>query len=282
MVSVLILTKNEEQDLPSCLDSVAWSNDVHVFDSFSSDATPEIARSRGAHLTQRAFDTYAAQRNAALDTLPFKHNWIFLLDADERPTAELSSEIQQVAANAPIDVNAYRLRRRDFFQGSWLRHAQLSPFYVRLVQRGKARYTRDVNEVLEIDGTVAELASPLDHYPFSKGITHWLKKHNTYATMEAELIAAGITKNDSSLKAALWGNDFHTRRVAQKALFYRMPARPLIKWCYMMFVRGAILDGSAGIAYTNLQAIYEYFIVLKTRELLKSKSRQESPDASQS
>jgi len=269
MVSVLILTRNEEQDLLGCLDSVAWSDDVHVFDSYSTDTTPEIARSRGAHISQRAFDTYAAQRNAALDTLPFKHDWIFILDADERPTAELSREIQQVVASVLPEISAYRLRRRDFFQGTWLKHAQLSPFYVRLVRRGKAHYTREVNEVLEVDGQIAELASALDHFPFSKGIAHWLNKHNTYSTMEAQLIVDGLTKSNASIKAAFFEKDFHARRVAQKALFYRMPARPLVKWCYMMFVRRAILDGRAGIAYANLQAMYEYLIVLKTRELLR-------------
>jgi hypothetical protein len=70
-----------------------------------------------------------------------------------------------------------------------------------------------------------------------------------------------------SLRAALRGPGFHTRRLHQKAFFYRMPARPLIKWCYMMFVRGAILDGAAGVAYATLQSFYEYLIVLKTREL---------------
>jgi hypothetical protein len=85
--------------------------------------------------------------------------------------------------------------------------------------------------------------------------------------MEAELIVRQQGLQNPSLRTALTHSDFHTRRLHQKALFYRMPARPLIKWCYMIFVRGAILDGAAGIAYATLQAFYEYLIVLKTREL---------------
>jgi len=267
MISVLILTKNEEQDLPGCLESVAWSDDVHVFDSVSSDRTAQIARAAGAHVTQRWFDGYASQRNAALASLPFRHDWIFLPDADERPTPELIEEMQRTVAAAPDKVAALRVRRRDFLNGRWLKHAQMSPWYIRLVRRGRAHYVREVNEVLEVDGEVAELRAPLDHFPFSKGMAHWLEKHNRYSTMEAALIAAGMGSGAVPLRSAMFGKDFLARRVAQKALFYRMPARPLIKWCYMMFVRGAILDGRAGLAYANLQTMYEYMIVLKTREL---------------
>ncbi len=267
MISVLILTKNEEQDLPGCLDSVAWSDDVFVFDSFSTDRTEEIARSRGVNFVQREFDGYSSQRNAALSGLPFKHEWVFLPDADERPTAELVREMQQAVNAAPAETSGFRVRRRDFFQGTWLKHAQISPYYIRLVRRGKARYTREINEVLEIEGKIANLKSPLDHFPFSKGIAYWVAKHNIYSTMEAEVVARGLSRDEASWKKALTGKDFHERRRAQKAIFYRMPARPLIKWIYMMFVRGAILDGRAGIAYANLQMMYEYMIVLKTREL---------------
>jgi glycosyltransferase involved in cell wall biosynthesis len=269
-ISVLILTRNEEQDLPGCLESVAWSDDIFIFDSYSTDRTEEIAHARGANFVQRKFDGYAAQRNAALDGLPFRHEWIFILDADERPTAELTQEMQRVVRTAADAVGGFRLRRRDFFQGTWLKHAQISPYYIRLVRRGKARYAREINEVLEVVGQVTDLKSPLDHFPFSKGVTHWVSKHNSYSTMEAQVIADGLAHKNASWKTALFGKNFHARRVAQKAIFYRMPARPLVKWLYMMFVRGAILDGRAGIAYANLQAMYEYMIVLKTREQLRS------------
>src|SRR5580700_10409761 len=114
MISVLILTKNEESDLPGCLESVSWSDDVFVFDSFSTDRTAEIARTRGVNLVQRTFDGYSRQRNAALDGLPFRHPWIFILDADERPTPELAREMTQVAQSAAAEVGGFRVRRRDF------------------------------------------------------------------------------------------------------------------------------------------------------------------------
>jgi len=271
MISVLILTRNEEQDLPGCLDSVAWSDDVHVFDSESTDRTGDIARARGATVTTRRFDTYARQRNAAMQ-LPFRHPWVLVLDADERATAELSIEAQQAAAAVPDTVSAFRIRRRDFLWGTWLKHAQLTPFYVRLLRVGKISYTRDINEVVEVQGATGELKSPLDHLAFSKGLSHWVAKHNQYSTAEAELLASGDAVQAASWHEAFFARDFHSRRVAQKAIFYRMPGRPLIKWSYMMFVRGAVLDGTAGVMYATLQSFYEYLIEVKAREIRRRRA----------
>ena len=109
MISVLILTRNEEKDLPGCLESVSWSDDIHVFDSFSEDRTVEIARTHGANVVQRAFDGYASQRNAALRGLPFRYEWLFMLDADERPTPALVEEMHAAVAHPRSGLNAYRL-----------------------------------------------------------------------------------------------------------------------------------------------------------------------------
>ena len=110
-ISVLILTKNEQFDLPATLASVAWSDDIHVFDSHSTDATVEIASAAGATVHSRVFDDYATHRNAAL-AVPFKYEWVFLLDADERPTPELTVEMQRVVLEAPANTAGFRLRRR--------------------------------------------------------------------------------------------------------------------------------------------------------------------------
>ena len=267
MISVLILTRNEQRDLPGCLASVSWSDDIHVFDSLSTDDTIEIAKAAGAHTYTRAFDDYATHRNAALTTVPFKYPWVFLLDADERPTPELSRELQQLATAAPDQIAAFRVRRRDHLFDTWLKHAQMSPFYIRLVRPSRAHYTRAINEVLEIDGPVAQLSYPLDHFPFSKGIATWVDKHNLYSTMEAQLIVRNEGLQNPSLLTALRHPDFHTRRLHQKAIFYRLPGRPLLKWLYIVILRGAILDGVPGLTYATLQAFYEYLIVLKTKEL---------------
>lgn len=268
MISVLILTRNEEADLPGCLQSVAWSDDVHVFDSLSTDRTVAIAREHSAIVTQRAFDGYASQRNAALRSLRFRHPWVLILDADERIPAACACALMAFTRQVPEGAVAARLQRRDFLMGTWLRHAQISPFYIRLVRPDKVHYEREINEVLIADGDIVDVAEPFDHHPFSKGIRHWIDKHNVYSTMEAGIaLAARRGTGPLSWRRALFSADFNERRFHQKEIFYRLPFRPFIKWLYMMFVRRSFLDGRAGVTYAALQAIYEYFIVLKSREL---------------
>lgn len=112
MISVLILTKNEEQDLPGCLDSVSWCDDIHVFDSYSSDNTIEIARKASARVTQRQFDNWAAHQNWALANIPFKYNWVFYLDADERVSPGLKEALLKFDTDTK-ETAAYEIQRRD-------------------------------------------------------------------------------------------------------------------------------------------------------------------------
>jgi glycosyltransferase involved in cell wall biosynthesis len=272
MVSVLILTKNEEADLPGCLDSVSWCDDIHVFDSFSTDRTLEIARQAGASVTQRNFDNWAAHQNWGLANIPFKYPWVFYLDADERMTPELVEAVRGIAA-APGENVAFRLQRRDFFFGRWLKHVQTSPFYMRLFRPEKMRYERLVNPISIPDGPVGQISGFLDHFPFSKGISHWVARHNSYSTLEAAQIFENRKKNRAFSPAlAFTSKDFHERRFHQKELFYRLPARPLIKFAILYLGKRGFLDGNAGFTYAALQSIYEYMIVLKTRELEKIQS----------
>ena len=270
-ISILILTKNEQQDLPDCLNSVSWSDDIHVLDSQSSDETVRVALAAGAKVTVRAFDGYARQRNFGLQ-LPFKYDWVLILDADERIPKPLLAELSNFINEAPLTIAGARLRRRDMWWGRWLKHAQISPFYVRLIRVGRAIYEREINEILVVDGGIQDLDGHFYHYPFSKGLDHWIAKHNLYSNMEAQLIT-GTKVQRPLLRVALFGRDFNERRVHQKKIFYQLPARPIIKFFYMIVVRRAFLDGWPGIRYSILQAIYEYFIVLKTKELQFSTSQ---------
>lgn len=267
MISVLILTKNEEQDLPGCLESVAWSDDIHVLDSVSSDRTIEIAKAAGAQVTQRPFDNWAAHQNWAMANVPFRHPWVFYLDADERMTPELVAAVHAAAA-APGECVAFRVPRRDFFLGTWLKHVQTSPFYMRLFRPEKIRYERLVNPLSLPDGPVGQVAGYLDHFPFSKGVGHWMARHNSYSSFEAQQILENRRGRRSfSVMKAFTEKDFHERRFQQKELFYRMPARPLVKFLILYVGKRGFLDGRAGFTYAALQSIYEYLIVLKTREL---------------
>ena len=268
MLSVLIITRNEELDLPGCLASVAWSDDVHVFDSFSTDRTTEIATEHGARVHQRVFDTYAGQRNASLLTVSYKYPWLLILDADERANPDMMRIVLASIAAAPADTDAFRLRRRDHFLGRWLKHAQTTPFYIRVLRLGHTRFRREVNEVVEVDGTIADIDDAyFDHYPFSKGLTHWVAKHNSYSSGEAKIVAESAFASDVSWKKAFFAKDFNDKHAARKAIFYSLPGRPLMRWAYLMFYRRGILDGRAGFVYSTLQAFYEWLIVLKTQEL---------------
>jgi glycosyltransferase involved in cell wall biosynthesis len=272
MISIFIPTKNEEQDLPGCLDSVRWSDDVHVYDSGSADATVEIAEAAGARVTVRQSATLfggneADHKNWALKNIQFKHEWVLHLDADERMTPELVASVGEAVQNPGANV-AFRMQRRDFFLGRWLKHVQTSPFYMRLFRPEKMRYERLVNPVSIPDGPVGELSGYLDHFPFSKGMRHWLDRHNSYSTLEAQqVISNRAAHNAFSITQAFLAKDFNERRYHQKELFYRMPTRPLMKFMLLYVAKGGFLDGRAGFTYAVLQSIYEYMIVLKTREL---------------
>lgn len=268
MVSILILTKNEEGDLPGCLQSVAWSSDVVVYDSCSTDRTQEIAASAGARIIERPFDNWASHQNWGLRNIPFHHPWVFYIDADERLTPEAASELQAIASNPNPHVVAYRIRRRDFFQGRQLRYVQTSPWYIRFFRPEFVHYERLVNPVTVVDGAVGDLQHPLDHYPFSKGLSHWIARHNSYSTFEAQQILLNRASEDPfSLAAVFFDRDFNRRRFHQKELFYRLPARPLIKFLLLYVFKRGFLDGRPGFTYALLQSIYEAMIVLKVQEL---------------
>jgi glycosyltransferase involved in cell wall biosynthesis len=253
-------------NIADCLASVAWSDDIHVLDSLSTDGTQDIAASLGAHVTERVFDNWSAHQNWALANLPFKHPWIFYLDADERCTSQLHAAMLSATAS-PGECVAFRVQRRDFFLDTWLKHVQASAFYLRLFRPQRMHYERLVNPVSIPDGPVGQLTGYLDHFPFSKGLGHWNERHSQYAKLEARQILANRAANATfSFRTALLEKDFHRRRFHQKELFYRLPFRPSIRFFYLYIVRRGFLDGKAGYVYARLQAHYESLIVKETRK----------------
>jgi glycosyltransferase involved in cell wall biosynthesis len=266
-ISVLILTLDEEVNLPGCLDSVAWTDDVVVLDSFSQDATPQVARSRDyVRMFQRRFDNYAAQRNFGLREVRYKYPWVLMLDADERVPAELREEMLRVVRGAPESVCMFRMRRRDYLFGRWIRRSSGYPtWFGRLVRVGHAWAERPYNEEFHTDGEVAKLAGHLDHFPFNKGFAAWIAKHDRYSTMEAKLRADNPDYNVGWRD--LFSSDPAQRRRAQKAWLYSMPLRPLVVFAGLYFIKGGVLEGRAGLTFSLLRAWYEYFIDCKALEL---------------
>jgi hypothetical protein len=139
---------------------------------------------------------------------------------------------------------------------------------MRLFRPEKMRYERLVNPISIADGPVGSVTGFLDHFPFSKGISHWFERHNSYSTLEARQIAQNRREHAAfSFRKAFTARDFHERRFHQKELFYRIPWRPVVKFLILYVGKRGFLDGRAGLTYAVLQAIYEYMIVVKVREL---------------
>ena len=279
MISALILTKNEVSSIGRALASLSWCDDVVVLDAASTDGTRELVRGFGARLEQppawgleRPFGGHEGNyRNWAIHALAYKHPWLLVLDADESLTPEVAASMQ-AAVRSSNEVVAYRVQRRDFFQGSWLRHAQTTAHYIRLFRPDCVRYSRSIHPVITVDGAVGALHGYLDHEPFSKGIADWVTRHNHYSSLEAEEILRRIAQPDqpttlwSDLLGALGPASGHTRRVHQKRLYYRLPARPLVKFMLLYGIKRGFLDGRAGLTYALLSAFYEYLIVIKQQE----------------
>jgi glycosyltransferase involved in cell wall biosynthesis len=265
-VSVLILTLNEENNLPGCLESVSWSDDVVVLDSFSNDGTTAVAAQHGARVVQRKFDNWAAHQNWAMQSIDFKHEWVLYIDADERVTPELKTELEAISRDQSRMEVAYYLGRKNYFLGQWIKHAMPPSHIMRFFKPGKVRFERLVNPTPVIDGKHGYLRHYLDHYNFSKGITEWIDKHNKYSLMEA-IEGRKLIKGQAGPQPSLFDRDASLRRKALKNLSFRMPFRPAIKFIYLYVFGRGFLDGRAGFTYCILQSIYEYMIVLKMKEL---------------
>jgi glycosyltransferase involved in cell wall biosynthesis len=265
MISVLILTLNEEINIAECLDSVAWADDVLVLDSGSEDRTVDIAKEKGARVMHRPFDSFASQRNYGLQEGNLAHDWVLHLDADERVTPGLRAELRKRARHAAM--RAYRVPSKLMFQNTWLKYSGMYPTYqVRFGRRDALTFKQvghGQRSALPPDrvGTIDE---PLLHYAFSKGIADWVERHNRYSTDEAE---HALQMSTQSVEwEALVDGDAQERRRALKDLSYRLPFRPLLRFLYVYLGRLGFLDGRAGFDYAMLLAFYEYMIGLKRRE----------------
>lgn len=264
--SILILTLNEEANISACLASVSRFSDVVVLDSYSGDRTVSLARESGAQVVQRKFDNWAAHQNWALDHITFKYPWVFYIDADERMTPELADEIRAIAEDPKRSEVAFYCGRRNIFMGKWIKRAMPPGNIMRFFKPGFIRFERLVNPTPVIDGPHGYLQGQLLHYNFSKGLTEWIEKHNKYSLMEA---MQGIKERAAGSPDAgsAFSKDPTVRRKALKALSFRMPLRPLLKFVYLYVVNRGFLDGRAGLTYCVLQSVYEYMIVIKMQEL---------------
>ena len=261
-VTVMIFTLNEAIHLPACLASLRWADDVVIVDSFSTDDTEAIARTAGARFFQHRFTGFGGQRNWALDNCEPRHDWILVLDADERVTRELAEEIERAVAAAPPTTGAYRLKRRFYMWGRWLRYSSLYPnWVVRLVRRSRTRYVdRGHAETQTVDGAVGELQHDLIDENL-RPIDDWFARQNRYARKEADYELAGEAAGGG------WRDLAHPdplrRRAGLKRLSWRMPMRPVFYFLYAYVWRRGFLDGRDGLVFCLMKAVYQCMIVVK-------------------
>lgn len=268
-VSIFIQTLNEEHNLPTCLDSVAWSDDIVVLDSLSTDRTEEICAERGVRFYARAYDGRGPHQNWAMKNIDFKHEWVFYLDADEHMTPELRAEIEAIAADTSDKRVAFYCGRKNMFRGKWLRFSMPPGNIMRFFKPKRITFQRMVNPIPVIDGPHGYLKHHFIHYNFSKGLDEWLSRHNRYSTYEAIEQLRALRE-----RPVVWKNFFSsdamTRRLEAKNLSFRMPLRPVLKFILLYILKLGFLDGRAGLTYCMLQAIYEYQICLKVTELKRA------------
>jgi glycosyltransferase involved in cell wall biosynthesis len=276
-LSILILTLNEECNLADCIRSVSEADDIVVLDSFSSDLTVKIAEEMGARVVQRRFDNYAAQRNAGLNEVSYKHSWVLMVDADERVTPELWAEMRAALVTAEPTVSMFHMRRKDYWFRRWIRRSSGYPtWFGRLVRVGHVTVEREINEQYVAHGESRFLKEHLLHYPFNKKVAYWLERHNRYSSMEANTLVG--ERRENIVLQGLWSTTPIVRRKTMKQIAYRLPGRPLWVFLYLCVVRGGFLDGRAGLRYCILRAIYEYMIDLKVKEQLEERNAHGSAE----
>ena len=271
-VSVLMPVKNEALNLKLALDTVRWSDDIWVVDSNSSDETAAIARDQGVHVVQFDYDgRWPKKKNWSLQTLEFKHEWVLILDADERVPTRLAAEIATAVESGHAD--GYYIDRDYVFMGRSL--SSFRPNWnLRLFKHALGRYEdlgmeavftgdNEVHEHVILNGRTGHLKHPLLHED-KRPIRSWVDNHNRYSEWEVEAYERFL-REPLGLRQLLSPEPVWRRRVLER-IWVRLPARPLARFTLFYVWRRGFLDGRQGFRYAVLMAYYEYLISLKLKE----------------
>ncbi|MEY2502635.1 MAG: hypothetical protein QOI07_2969 [Verrucomicrobiota bacterium] len=278
-VSVIIPVRQEAGNLPRCLESVKWADEIFVVDSHSTDTTSEIAAGRGAKVVQFEFNgTWPKKKNWALENLPFRNDWVFILDADEVLPPEAEHEFAKAIAEAG-EVAGYWINRRFMFMGKWLRHSYYPNWNLRLFRHPLGRYEKltdadtrsgdnEVHEHVIVNGPTGRLSCEMDHYAFPS-VEVFVEKHNRYSNWEARVTAERkLSGSDAQISSQIVG-----RRRKLKLLSQRLPFRPLLRFLYVYVWQKGFLDGREGYYFARLHGFYEFLSVAKTYELTRARTR---------
>jgi len=275
MLSVLIPVRNEAANLVDCIESVEWADEIIVVDSSSRDGTIELAQKHGAKVVGFSWDgKFPKKKNWALENVPWKNEWVLILDADERITPELAAEIQAELKNPRAD--GYFINRRFMFLGEWIRHCGYYPSWnLRLFRHAKGRYEavdttdtasgdNEVHEHVVMQGTTRHLQHDMLHYAYPDIFT-WMEKHNRYSNWEAEVEVRGKKIGFSGDRI---GEKLSGRRKLRRWSRH-LPFRPALRFLYSYVWKLGFLDGREGYVFCRLLATYEMLNVYKAYERRK-------------
>jgi glycosyltransferase involved in cell wall biosynthesis len=262
-LAVIILTFNEEENLPYALASViGWAAEVWIVDSHSTDRTVHLARERGARVVSHEFAGYPAQRNWALRSLPLGPEWVLFLDADEAVTPGLRAELAAVLAAPPAGIAGFEVKRRFVFLGRWLRHGGYYPVWLLRVMRHRlARCEeRGVDEHLLVDGPTARLRADLLHED-RRPLERWIERHTRYARSKAEELLESAPAD----MRGRWAGETQAERTRwwYERVYRRTPMglRAFGYFFYRYIARGGFLDGREGFVYHSLQAFWYRLLI---------------------
>jgi len=278
-LSVLIPVKDEAANVRDCISRVSFAQEIVVVDSASTDDTQTIAEEAGARVVQFVWNgNLPRKKNWALENIPWQHEWVLIVDADERITPELENEIR-LAINR-TDVDGFYLNRRFWFLGGWINHCGYFPSWnLRLFRHRLGRYEQieiknsndsgdnEVHEHVLLDGRSKYLSAPMEHYAFPDVAT-FIEKHNRYSIWEAEAreqLHHGTT--GKTLNATAFGTEMERKRLLKK-LSMSLPCRPTLRFLFHYVWKQGFRDGYRGWVLCRLLAWYEWLIVLKEREIM--------------
>jgi acetyltransferase-like isoleucine patch superfamily enzyme/glycosyltransferase involved in cell wall biosynthesis len=275
----MIITFNEELNLPHCLESVmGWTNQVFVVDSGSTDQTVEIARNFGAQVVHHDWPGYAEQKNWGMENLPLESPWLLIVDADEIITPKLRKMLIEVA-NKPVDQveeNGFFINRLSYFLDRPIRHCGYFPSWnMRFFKRGKGRYEdRKVHEHIVIDDPIGKIKEPMLHED-RRGLEHYFAKHNRYSTLESQQLFYEITNPHLHTDVANVTAETRRRRWLKRHITQFVPLPSMWRFLYMYAIKLGVLDGTAGFEFCRFIATYDSMVALKLRELLRQRKRSE-------
>ena len=251
LLSVVIITKNEEHNIRECLKSVDWADEIVVVDAESHDGTREIAREYTGQVLVRPWAGFGAQKNFGIKQAD--SDWILIVDADERVSPELRKEIQSLLSSwSPTDPVAFEVPRRNIFYGKWIRWGGAYPDYqIRLFRKERAHYNDvEIHENLMISGEVGKLQGHFYHFTERQIVDHF-RKFNLYTTLAAREKA----------------------KLQDKVQWYHLLFNPMVVFLKTYFLRSGFKDGIRGVIFAVFASMYTFVKYAKLWEVLYSPSK---------